>query len=220
MRNQMEDLFTSVANQVAAIFKEEIEQHETEKEGFKVLREYVQQIVDINGYGEIERDFGAELNRYTNTKKKGSGSNEGCSLCSSPFQTNWQEETAVTFSNQAYTHKNRLGSTNLYRGICELCEVEMMLRQIMIQSKLNLVGGRYDDAKIKWLYFYPTYFFTTETAQFISNAYLQMKRLNLSDVCKELRKGMTVKDFINLDEWVIDPEILNSDDDDLLKMKI
>ena len=217
--NQMEDLFTSVANQVAARFKEDIEQHEIEKEGFKVLREYVQQIVDINGYGEIERDFGAELSRYTNTKKKGSGSNEGCSLCSSPFQTNWQEDTAVTFGTQAYTHKNRLGSTNLVRGICELCEVEMMLRQIMIQSKRKLVGGRYDDAKIKWLYFYPTYFFTTETAQFISNAYLQMKRLNLSDVCKELRKGMTVKDFINLDEMVIDSEIPNSNDDDLLKMK-
>ena len=217
--NQMEDLFSSIANQVVATFKEKIEQHEGQKEGFKVLREYVQQVVDINGHGRIEHNFEAELGRYTNTKKRGQGSNEGCSLCSSMFQTKWQKKTEVTFSNQAYTHKNRLGSTNLYRGICELCEVEMMLRQIIIQSKRNLVGGGYDNAKIKWLYFYPTYFFTTETARFINNAYRQMKRLNLSDVCKKLRKGMAVSDFINLDEMVIDPEIPNSDDDDLLKMK-
>ena len=217
--NQMEDLFANITNQVVAKFEEKIKCHEEEKEGFGVLREYVQQLVDINGHGEIERNFGSELDRYINTKKEGRGSNEGCSLCSSPFQTNWQEEPSVTFRNQVYTHKNRLGSTNLVRGICELCKVEMMLRQIIIQSKLNLVGGGYDDVKIKWLYFYPTYFFTTETAQFINNAYLQMKRLNLSDVCKKLRKGMTVRDFINLDEMVIDPEILNSDDDDLLKMK-
>jgi len=217
--NDMDTLFRNIANQVVMAFQEEIDQYEAAKEGFDVLREYVQQVVDINGQGEIEHNFEAELNRYTSTKEKGHGSNEGCSLCSSPFQTNWQKKTSVTFGNQAYTHKNRLGSTNLVRGICELCEVEMMLRQIMIQSKRNLVGGGYDDAKIKWLYFYPTYFFTTETARFISHAYLQMKRLNLSDVCKELRKGMTLANFINLDEMVIDPEIPNPDDDDLLKMK-
>jgi len=68
--NQMEDLFTSVANQVVATFKVEIEQHEVEKEGFKVLREYVQQIVNINGHGKIEHNFGVELDRYTNTKRK------------------------------------------------------------------------------------------------------------------------------------------------------
>ena len=217
--NQMEDLFANVVNQVVTTFTEEIECREEEKEGFSVLREYVQQVVDINGHGDIEHNFGTELDRYINTKKKGRGSNAGCSLCSSVFQTDWQEKTLVTFNNQAYTHKNRLGSTNLVRGICELCAIEMILRQNMIQSKRNLVGGGYDDAKIRWLYFYPTYFFTTETAQFIGNAYRQMQRLNLSDVCKELRKGMTVRDFINLDEMVIAPEIPNPDDNDLLKME-
>ena len=69
--NEMEDLLTFIANQVVATFKEEIEQHEAKKKGFTVLREYVQQIVDINGHSEIERDFEVELNRYTNTKKKG-----------------------------------------------------------------------------------------------------------------------------------------------------
>ena len=94
----------------------------------------------------------------------------------------------------------------------------MMLRQIMIRSEQKLVGGGYDDAKIKWMYFYPTYFFTTETAQFINNAYRQMKRLDLSNACKELRKGMKISDFINLEEMIIDSEIPNPDDE-LLKME-
>ena len=217
--NQMEDLFTSVANRVVATFKEDIEQHEVEKEGFKVLHEYVQQIVDINGHSEIEHNFAAELDRYTNTKKKGRGSNAGCSLCSSPFDTNKQRDTSVIFSNQVYSNKNLLNSSLLVRGICELCEVEMMLRQIMIRSKLNLVGGRYDDVKIKWLYLYPSYFFTTETAKFVGDMYHRLKNLNFFDVRKALHKGMTVSDFTNLDEMVIDSEIPESDDDYLLKME-
>lgn len=217
--NQMEGLFTSVANQVVATFKDEIEQHEVEKEGFVALREYVQQIVDINGHGEIEHNFGAELDRYTNTKKKGRGSNAGCSLCSSPFDTNKQRDTSVIFSNQVYSNKNLLNSSLLVRGICELCEVEMMLRQIMMKTKLNLVGGRYDDVKIKWLYIYPSYFFTTETAKFVGDMYHRLKNLNFFDVRKALHKGMSVGDFINLEKVVIDSEMPDPDDDFLLKME-
>ena len=217
--NQMESLFTCVASQIVATFKDEIEQHEVEKEGFEALREYVQQIVDINGNGEIEHNFGTELDRYTNTKKKGRGSNAGCSLCSSLFDTNKQRDTSVIFSNQVYSNKNLLNSSLLVRGICELCEVEMMLRQIMIRSKLNLVGSRYDDVKIKWIYLYPSYFFTTETAKFVGDMYHRLKNLNFFDVRKALHKGMAVRDFINLEEMVIDSEIPDPDDDFLLKME-
>ena len=217
--NQMEDLFANIANRVVAKFEEEIECHEAEKEGFGVLREYIQQIVDINGHGEIEHNFGAELDRYTNTKKRGHGSNAGCSLCSSPFDTKKQRDTSVIFSNQVYSNKNLLNSSLLVRGICELCEVEMMLRQIMIQSRLNLVGGRYDDVKIKWLYLYPSYFFTTETAKFVGDMYHRLKNLNFFDVRKALHKGMAVSDFINLDQMIIDTEIPEPDHDYLLKME-
>ena len=217
--NQMEDLFANIANQVVATFEQAIEHHETEKEGFGVLREYVRQIVNINGHDEIQHDFKAELDRYTNTKKKGRGSNAGCSLCSSAFETSKQRDTSVIFANQVYSNKNLLNSSLLVRGICELCEVEMMLRQIMISSKLNLVGGRYDDVKIKWLYLYPSYFFTTETAKFVGDMYHRLKNLNFFDVRKALHKGMTVNDFINLDETIIDTEIPNPDDDYLLKME-
>ena len=217
--NQLENLFANIANQVVETFKEEIERHEMEKEGFGVLRGYIQQIVDINGHGEIEHNFEAELDRYTNTKKKGHGSNAGCSLCSSAFETSKQRDTSVTFANQVYSHKNLINSSLLVRGICELCEVEMMLRQIMIKSKLKLVGGGYDSVKIKWLYLYPSYFFTTETAKFVHDMYHRLKNLNFFEVRKALHKGMAVSDFINLDEMIIDSEIPEPDDDYLLKME-
>ena len=217
--NQMEDLFKEIANQIVAVFEDEIERHEAEKEGFGVLREYVQQVIDINGHGEIEHNFEAELGRYTNTKKKGRGSNAGCSLCSSTFETSKQRDTSVTFANQVYSNKNLINSSLLVRGICELCEVEMMLRQIMIKSKLKLVGGGYDSVKIKWLYLYPSYFFTTETAKFVGDVYHRLKNLNFFDVRKALHKGMATNDFINLDEMVIDDEMPDPDDDFLLKME-
>ena len=217
--NQMDDLFANIANRVVVVFEKDIECHEAEKEGFGVLREYIQQIVDINGHGEIGHNFGSELDRYTNTKKKGHGSNAGCSLCSSAFETSKQRDTSVTFANQVYSHKNLLNSSLLVRGICELCEVEMMLRQIMIKSKLKLVGGGYDSVKIKWLYLYPSYFFTTETAKFVGDMYRRLKNLNFFHVRKALHKGMAVSDFINLDEMIIDTEIPDPDDDYLLKME-
>ena len=217
--SQLENLFANIANQVVETFKEEIEHHEMEKEGFGVIREYIQQIVDINGHGEIEHNFEAELDRYTNTKKKGHGSNAGCSLCSSAFETSKQRDTSVTFANQVYSHKNLINSSLLVRGICELCEVEMMLRQIMIKSKLKLVGGGYDSVKIKWLYLYPSYFFTTETAKFVGDMYRRLKNLNFFEVRKALHKGMAVSDFINLDEMIIDSESPEPDDDYLLKME-
>ena len=217
--NQMEDLFTKIANQIVAGFEDEIERHEAEKEGFGVLREYVPQVIDINGHGKIEHNFEAELDRYINTKKKGRGSNAGCSLCSSTFETSKQRDTSVTFANQVYSNKNLINSSLLVRGICELCEVEMMLRQIMIKSKLKLVGGGYDSVKIKWLYLYPSYFFTTETAKFVGDVYHRLKNLNFFDVRKALHKGMATNDFINLDEMVIDDEIPDPDDDFLLKME-
>ena len=218
--NQIENLFENVVNRVVAVWEEEITRHETEKEGFSMIREYIQQIVDINGNVEIAHDFGSELDRYINTKKKGRGSNAGCSLCSSSFHTHTQEDTSVVFANQVYTNKNRLGSTNLVRGICELCQVEMMLRQIMMRSKLKLgSGSRYDNLKIKWLYLYPSYFFTTETANYVGNVYHRLKNLNFFDVRKALHKGMTVSNFINLDEMVIDTDIPDTDDDFLLKME-
>ena len=45
---------------------------------------------------------------------------------------------------------------------CPICSLETMLRQLLM-NRSNVSGGRFEGREIRYLYFYPTYFFTTET---------------------------------------------------------
>jgi CRISPR-associated protein Csc3 len=42
----------------------------------------------------------------------------------------------------------------------------MMLRQILM-NQTQAVGKRFEDGKYRYLYFYPTYYFTPETNKFL-----------------------------------------------------
>ena len=215
--NDMRDLFEDIAKHVTEVFDESI-QNQPQSDSFAVLRDYVKQTVDINGHQSIHQDFQTELTRYTNTKKVGRGSDKGCSLCSSAFQTQESSETDVIFAPQVFSHKNPINSGRVRRGICQLCKLEMMLRQILIRSRWNLIGAGYESVKIKWVYLYPSYFFTPETTKVIGAAYQQLKSLNFFDVRKKLHKGMTTTDLIELEEFIIDTEVPDTEKENLLKM--
>ena len=215
--NDMRDLFEDIAKHVTEVFDKLI-QNQPQSDSFAVLRDYVKQTVDINGHQSIHQDFQTELTRYTNTKKVGRGSDKGCSLCSSAFQTQQSSETDVIFAPQVFSHKNPINSGRVRRGICQLCKLEMMLRQILIRSRWNLIGAGYESVKIKWIYLYPSYFFTPETTKVIGAAYQQLKSLNFFDVRKKLHKGMTTTDLMELDEFIIDTEIPDTEKENLLKM--
>ena len=213
----MRDLFEEIAAHVSEAFAEPLD-NQTQSDSFAVLRDYVKQTVDINGHQNIRQDFQTELARYTNTKKIGRGSDKGCSLCSSAFQTLESSETDVVFAPQVYSNKNPINSGRVRRGICRLCQLEMMLRQILIRSRWNLIGAGYESVKIKWLYLYPSYFFTPETAKVIGAAYQNLKSLNFFDVRKRLHRGAAVTDLIELEEFIIDTEVPATEAENLLKM--
>ena len=215
--NDMRDLFEDIAKHVTEVFDEAI-QNQPQSDSFAVLRDYVKQTVDINGHQSIHRDFQTELTRYTNTKKVGRGSDKGCSLCSSAFQTQESSETDVIFAPQVFSHKNPINSGRVRRGICQLCKLEMMLRQILIRSRWNLIGAGYESVKIKWIYLYPSYFFTPETSEVIGKAYQNLKSLNFFDIRRKLHKGRAATDLIELDEFIIDTEIPDIEKENLLKM--
>ena len=215
--NDMRDLFEDIAKHVTEVFDESI-QNQPQSDSFAVLRDYVKQTVDINGHQSIHQDFQTELTRYTNTKKVGRGSDKGCSLCSSAFQTQESSETDVIFAPQVFSHKNPINSGRVRRGICQLCKLEMMLRQIMIRSRWNLIGAGYESVKIKWIYLYPSYFFTPETSEVIGKAYQNLKSLNFFNIRRKLHKGRAATDLIELDEFVIDTEIPDIKKENLLKM--
>ena len=153
----MRALFEAIAKHVCEVFAEPIHE-QPQSDSFAVLRDYVKQTVDVNGHQNVRQDFQAELTRYTKTKKIGRGSDKGCSLCSSAFETLESSETDVIFAPQVYSNKNPINSGRVRRGICRLCQLEMMLRQILVRSRWNLIGARYESVKIKWLYLYPSYF--------------------------------------------------------------
>ena len=214
----MRELFEAIAKHVCKVFAEPIHE-QPQSDSFAVLRDYVKQTVNINGHQNVRQDFQAELTRYTNTKKVGRGSDKGCSLCSSAFQTLESSETDVIFAPQVYSNKNPINSGRVKRGICRLCQLEMMLRQILIRSRWNLIGAGYESVKIKWIYLYPSYFFTPETAKVIGEAYQLLKTLNFFDVRKRLHRGASVTDLTELDGFMIDAEVPAPDKENLLKLE-
>lgn len=215
--NDMRNLFEEIARHVTKVFAETIP-NQPQSSSFSTLRNYVKQTVDINGHQNVRQDFQTELARYNNTKKIGRGSDKGCSLCSSAFQTQESSETDVIFAPQVFSHKSPINSGRVRRGICQLCKLEMMLRQILIRSRWNLIGAGYESVKIKWIYLYPSYFFTPETTKVIGAAYQQLKSLNFFDVRKKLHKGKTTTDLMELDEFIIDTGIPDTEKENLLKM--
>ena len=213
----MQELFEDIADHINEVFAETI-QNRPQSDNFATLRDYVKQTVDIDGHQNIRQDFETELTRYVNTKKSGRGSDKGCSICSSAFQTQESSETDVIFAPQVYSNKNPINSGRVKRGICRLCQLEMMLRQILIRSRWNLVGAGYENVKIKWLYLYPSYFFTPETSEVIGKAYQNLKSLDFFGIRRKLHKGGSVTDSIELDEFIIDTEIPDIEKENLLKM--
>ena len=214
----MRYLFEEIAAHITEVFTDFID-NQPRSDHFAALRDYIRQTIDINGHQNIHQNFQTELTRYTNMKVK-RGSDKGCSLCSSVFKGRVSEETDVIFASQVYSNKNLFNSLRLTRSICQLCLLEMMLRQILISSKsgFNFIGKKSEKRKIKWVYLYPSYFFTPETAKIIGEVYRNLKSLNFFEVRKRLHKGMTTTDLIELDELIVDMEVPPPENDDMLKM--
>jgi CRISPR-associated protein Csc3 len=114
--------------------------------------------------------FLKELNHYNNAKKPGRGRQLVCSISHSAYTVTEQMESAVLFTPQVYTNKQMLGGSNAKRNISSIAGIEMMLRQILM-NQTQAVGKRFEDGKYRYLYFYPTYYFTPETNKFLQKAY-------------------------------------------------
>ncbi len=143
-------------------------------DGWDDLRLWVQRVVMLPEEKEINTDgvevFFEELNNYQLAKKSGRGRQLICSLSHSPYTVKEQMESAVLFTPQVYTNKQMLGGSNAKRNISSIAGIEMMLRQILM-NQTQAVGKRFEDGKYRYLYFYPTYYFTPETNKFLQKAY-------------------------------------------------
>jgi CRISPR-associated protein Csc3 len=146
-------------------------------DGWDDLRLWVKRVVMLPQTSDTETSpkeqievFLRELSSYNAAKKSGRGKQLICSVSHSPYTVKEQMESAVLFTPQVYTNKQMLGGNNAKRNISSIAGMEMMLRQILM-NQTQAVGKRFEDGKYRYLYFYPTYYFTPETNKFLQKAY-------------------------------------------------
>lgn len=210
------------AHLVAAKPAEETAQPDTWVE----LRAYISQLLSI-GSTTIEEAsdqslFVAEFRRYQQAKRTGQGRSALCTLCSSPFDGSKQQETAILFSPQVYSNKLPLHGSTAIRDICPICSLETMLRQLLM-NRSNVSGGRFEGREIRYLYFYPTYFFTPETLEVFRIVHNRLQRIGFTELRRQLvdndaqgRPALRLDRHTlqRLEPLLLAPEDLSSSDDD------
>lgn len=163
-------------------------------DGWDDLRLWVTRVVMLPGAASgtaSTESFLDELQRYQLAKKSGRGRQLICSISHSAYTVTEQMESAVLFTPQVYTNKQMLGGSNAKRNISSIAGIEMMLRQILM-NQTQAVGKKFEDGKYRYLYFYPTYYFTPETNKFLQKAYngIAQTRFDTS-----IRNHFITKDF-------------------------
>ena len=142
--------------------------------------------------------FLAELHAYSHAKKAGRGATRISTVSASPFEAQEQREAAVLFAPQVYTPKLTLHATNAIRWIDPISSTEMMLRQLFM-SRGNSLGGKFEGLKVRYLYFYPTYFFSPETMEVIKDLYARLCNVSLSELRRQLVDTSTSPPTLKLD---------------------
>ncbi len=150
-------------------------------------------------------DFAGQLTGYAAAKKQ-RGSQLSCTICNSAYTTIRQEDASVLF--QPWVYKNRLP---LYKGenaggICSICSLELMLRQLLLTDKpgedgrINLTGTKYEGMELKYFFLYPGFFFTNQTFRLTGYIVSKMSNLKLYEVYKALREKerIQVSDVLQL----------------------
>ena len=176
------------------------------------LREYIARTLTLDGETKpnIQATLQIELHRYINAKHKGRGSTQVCSLCSSSYRIDKQREAAVLFAPQVYTNKKSLDGSDPIRDICSICGLEMMLRQILMNRSITS-GGDFEGRRVRYLFFYPVYFFTPETLEVLRRAYCKLRRISFTELMRQINNNHDAVDFSpatlqRLQEFLLDPQ--------------
>jgi CRISPR-associated protein Csc3 len=185
-------------------------------DGWDDLRLWVTRVVMLPGKATSDTAsaevFLQELSGYQLAKKLGRGRQLICSISHSPYTVTEQMESAVLFTPQVYTNKQMLGGSNAKRNISSIAGIEMMLRQILM-NQTQAVGKKFEDGKYRYLYFYPTYYFTPETNKFLQKAYsgIAQTRFDTSIrnhfISKDLQANLERARYQSVDAFLIDENI-------------
>lgn len=201
----------SAISRVAQLIEPIVAQYQL-PDGWDDLRLWVERVVVLPGNNQAPsavNPFLDEFERYKAAKKLGRGRQLICSISHSAYTVSEQMESAVLFTPQVYTNKQMLGGSNAKRNISSIAGMEMMLRQILM-NQTQAVGKKFEDGKYRYLYFYPTYYFTPETNKFLQKAYsgIAQTRFDASIrnhfIGKDLQVNLERDRYQSVDAFLID----------------
>lgn len=204
----------SFAGRLARAVAEEPAPHEGEegRTDWDDFRDYVGQVLTVGDAAAARgRDtFAAELERYTNAKRRGRGTTQMCALCSSPYRVDKQREAAVLFAPQVYSNKQPLHGSDALRSICSICSLEMMLRQNLM-NRSAATGGAFEGRRVRYLFFYPTYFFTPETLAVFNRVYVSLCRPSFTEFRRQVvgatgKVDLSAERLQRLEALLLEPE--------------
>jgi CRISPR-associated protein Csc3 len=200
---------------IAELIQPVIDQYSV-SDGWDDVKEWCDRVIMLPGESQSLADpadiFLKELANYNNAKKAGRGKQLICSISHSAYTVTEQMESAVLFTPQVYTNKQMLGGSNAKRNISSISGIEMMLRQILM-NQTQAVGKRFEDGKYRYLYFYPTYYFTPETNKFLQRAYsgIVQTRFDTSIrnhfISRDLEVDLTRDNYQSVDAFLIDDDL-------------
>jgi CRISPR-associated protein Csc3 len=183
-------------------------------DGWSDLRDWCERVIMLPAENQTQPTdiFLKELNHYNNAKKPGRGRQLVCSISHSAYTVTEQMESAVLFTPQVYTNKQMLGGSNAKRNISSIAGIEMMLRQILM-NQTQAVGKRFEDGKYRYLYFYPTYYFTPETNRFLQKAYSSIVQTRFDTsirnhfISRDLEVNLSRERYQSVDTFLIDDRL-------------
>ncbi|MBL8130858.1 MAG: type I-D CRISPR-associated protein Cas10d/Csc3 [Anaerolineae bacterium] len=192
----------------AALPAELPEKAQVKQDTWLDLSDYLGRILTIGGFKAADALPAEELEHYVRAKAARGGST--CAMCGQIYSTRRPNETVVAFQPGVYTSRLKIGATSNARPLCSICALEQLLRQLFVS---NLDSGKTAEGqRIRYLAFYPSYFFTRETLLMMRAVCLRLSDVRLSQ--KELRRALVQGDLSDPFFWQqLEPFLLPSQTD-------
>ena len=197
------ELFTSTLQMLAKLAGDELSRGMPQKY-LSHLASYLDSAIElplaIREEGTLP-DFQGEMERYATAKNKGR-KEKICTLCNSAYPTEEQSDNAMLFQPFVYKNKLSLYAGSSAGGVCAICALELMLRQILQKGQMRLTGSKFEALKTKYLAIYPNYFFTAETGAMVQGILDQLQDINFFTVRRQLNgQDITIADLLRLNAF-------------------
>lgn len=203
-KQSLQALFSSTLRLILSLAGAELRQQIPQKY-LSHLTRYLDSVVElppgVRAQGALP-DFQRELERYVEAKGRGRRSALACTLCNSAYPTEEQSDSTALFQPWVYKNKLSLYAGKNAGGICTICSLELMLRQIMLEGQLRLTGGKFEALKTKYIAIYPNFFFTAETGELVRGILEKLQAINFFTIRRQLdRKEIKVRTLLELEAF-------------------